>query len=67
MVICLERGADLHMAQLIPLPLTDNILYIVIREAEKKIIKESIIFFRFVSSLILDRNLRIFSHTLRNV
>ena len=22
MVICLERGADLHMAQLIPLPLT---------------------------------------------
>ena len=24
MVICLERGADLHMAQLIPLPLTDS-------------------------------------------
>jgi len=23
MVICLERGADLHMAQLMPLPLTD--------------------------------------------
>ena len=22
MVICLERGADMHMAQLIPLPLT---------------------------------------------
>ena len=22
MVICLERGADLHMAQLVPLPLT---------------------------------------------
>jgi len=22
MVICLERGADLHMSQLIPLPLT---------------------------------------------
>ena len=22
MVICLERGADLHMAQLLPLPLT---------------------------------------------
>ena len=22
MVICLERGADLHMAQLMPLPLT---------------------------------------------
>jgi len=67
MVICLERGADLHMAQLMPLPLTDNILYIVIREAEKIIIKESIIFFCFASSLILDRNLRIFSHTVRNV
>ena len=24
MVICLERGADLHMAQLTPLPLTVN-------------------------------------------
>jgi len=24
MVICLERGADLHMAQLMPLPLTDT-------------------------------------------
>ena len=24
MVICLERVADLHMAQLIPLPLTDS-------------------------------------------
>ena len=24
MVICLERDADLHMAQLIPLPLTDS-------------------------------------------
>ena len=24
MVICLELGADLHMAQLIPLPLTDS-------------------------------------------
>ena len=24
MVICLERGADLHMAQLMPLPLTVN-------------------------------------------
>jgi len=23
MVICLERGADLHIAQLMPLPLTD--------------------------------------------
>jgi len=23
MVICLERGADLHVAQLMPLPLTD--------------------------------------------
>jgi len=23
-VICLERGADLHMAQLMPLPLTDG-------------------------------------------
>jgi len=23
-VICLERGADLHMAQLMPLPLTDS-------------------------------------------
>jgi len=22
MVVCLERGADLHMAQLMPLPLT---------------------------------------------
>ena len=22
MVVCLERGADLHMAQLLPLPLT---------------------------------------------
>ena len=22
MVVCLERGADLHMAQLVPLPLT---------------------------------------------
>jgi len=25
-VICLERGADLHMAQLIPLPLTACLL-----------------------------------------
>ena len=24
MVVCLERGADLHMAQLMPLPLTDS-------------------------------------------
>ena len=24
MVICLERGADLHMAQLMPLPLTGS-------------------------------------------
>ena len=24
MVICLELGADLHMAQLMPLPLTDS-------------------------------------------
>ena len=24
MVICLEQGADLHMAQLMPLPLTDS-------------------------------------------
>ena len=24
MIICLERGADLHMAQLMPLPLTDS-------------------------------------------
>jgi len=24
MVICLERDADLHMAQLMPLPLTDS-------------------------------------------
>ena len=24
MVICLERGADMHMAQLMPLPLTDS-------------------------------------------
>jgi len=24
MVICLERGADVHMAQLMPLPLTDT-------------------------------------------
>ena len=24
MVICLEQGADLHMAQLMPLPLTQN-------------------------------------------
>ena len=24
MVICLERGADLHMSQLMPLPLTDS-------------------------------------------
>ena len=24
MVICLERGADLHMAQLMPLPLIDS-------------------------------------------
>ena len=24
MVICLERGADLHMAQLMPVPLTDS-------------------------------------------
>ena len=24
MVICLERGADLHMAQLMPLPLTES-------------------------------------------
>jgi len=24
MVICLERGADLHIAQLMPLPLTDS-------------------------------------------
>jgi len=23
-VVCLERGADLHMAQLMPLPLTDS-------------------------------------------
>ena len=23
-VICLERGSDLHMAQLMPLPLTDS-------------------------------------------
>ena len=26
MVICLERGADLHMAQLMPLPLTVSLL-----------------------------------------
>jgi len=26
MVICLERGADLHMAQLVPLPLTVSCL-----------------------------------------
>jgi len=26
MVICLERGADLHLAQLIPLPLTVSLL-----------------------------------------
>ena len=26
MVICLERGADLHMAQLMPLPLTVSCL-----------------------------------------
>jgi len=26
MVICLERGADLHMAQLMPLPLTISFL-----------------------------------------
>jgi len=25
MVICLERGADLHMAQLMPLPLTVSV------------------------------------------
>jgi len=25
-VICLERGADLHMAQLMPLPLTNRLL-----------------------------------------
>ena len=25
MVICPERGADLHMAQLLPLPLTDSL------------------------------------------
>jgi len=24
MVVCLERGADLHMAQLVPLPLTGS-------------------------------------------
>ena len=24
MVVCLERGAELHMAQLMPLPLTDS-------------------------------------------
>jgi len=27
MVICLERGADLHVAQLMPLPLTVSCLY----------------------------------------
>jgi len=26
MVICLEQGADFHMAQLMPLPLTDLLL-----------------------------------------
>jgi len=26
MVVCLERGADLHMAQLMPLPLTVSLL-----------------------------------------
>jgi len=26
MVICLEQGADLHMAQLMPLPLTHRLL-----------------------------------------
>jgi len=26
MVICLERGADLHMAQLMPLPLTETLI-----------------------------------------
>jgi len=29
MVICLERGADLHMAQLMPLPLTVSCFSIV--------------------------------------
>jgi len=28
-VVCLERGADLHMAQLMPLPLTDSCLSII--------------------------------------
>jgi len=37
MVICLERGADLHMAQLMPLPLTVSCFSkIQIGEAEKK-------------------------------
>jgi len=27
MVICLERGADLHMAQLMPLPLTVSLSF----------------------------------------
>jgi len=26
MVVCLEQGADLHMAQLMPLPLTASLL-----------------------------------------
>ena len=29
MVVCLERGADLHMAQLMPLPLTVSCLSII--------------------------------------
>ena len=29
MVICLERGAGLHMAQLMPLPLTDSCFSII--------------------------------------
>ena len=28
MVICLEQGADLHMAQLMPLPLTVSCVYV---------------------------------------
>jgi len=36
MVICLERGADLHMAQLMPLPLTVSFWYRLTRVVPEK-------------------------------
>ena len=70
MVICLERGADLHMAQLMPLPLTVScsskiqigftfLVLALLGSPRQRAVKRMLLLFVFISDFTTSRGIEI--------